>query len=57
MDFDLGQAVSQVGFPIAVSIYSLVVLNRSVNRLAEIMTKVAAKLDVNASVYDDKKVA
>lgn len=43
---DLTQLISQVGFPIAVATYSLVVLNKTVQKNTEIMTQIAVKLDV-----------
>ncbi len=45
---DLVQVVSQVGFPIAVATYSLVVLNSTIKKNTEIMTKIATKLDIDA---------
>ena len=44
---DLVALISQVGFPIAVASYSLLVLNKTVQRNTEVMTKIAAKLDIN----------
>ena len=41
------QIIAQVGFPIAVATYSLVVLNKTIQRNTEVMTKIAAKLDIN----------
>jgi hypothetical protein len=49
MEFDIVQVVSQVGFPIAVATYSLVVLNKTVQKNTEIMTKIATKLGVDSS--------
>jgi hypothetical protein len=49
MEFDMIQVISQVGFPIAVATYSLIVLNKTVQKNTEIMTKIAAKLDVETS--------
>lgn len=46
MEFDVIQMISQVGFPIAVATYSLVVLNKTVQRNTDIMTKIATKLDI-----------
>lgn len=46
MNMDILQAISQVGFPIAVASYSLVVLNKTVHKNTEVMTKIAAKLDI-----------
>lgn len=40
------QLISTVGFPIAVASYSLVVLNKTVQKNTEVMTKIAAKLDI-----------
>lgn len=44
---DLTQLISQVGFPIAVAAYSLVVLNNTVKKNTEVMTKIATKLGVD----------
>jgi hypothetical protein len=49
---DLAQLISQVGFPIAVAAYSLVVLNKTVQKNTEVMTKIATKLGVDT--VDDK---
>jgi hypothetical protein len=46
---DLVQLISQVGFPIAVATYSLVVLNKTIQKNTDIMTKIAAKLDIETS--------
>lgn len=40
------QLISTVGFPIAVASYSLVVLNKTVQKNTEVMTKIATKLDI-----------
>lgn len=40
------QVISQVGFPIAVATYSLVVLNNTVQENTAIMIKLATKLDI-----------
>ena len=50
MNMDILQAVSQVGFPIAVASYSLVVLNKTVQKNTEVMTKIAAKLDIETEL-------
>lgn len=42
---DVVQVVSQVGFPIAVALYCLVVLNKTVQQNSDIITKLNAKLD------------
>lgn len=47
---DLLQAVSTVGFPIAVASYSLVVLNNTVKKNTAVMEKIAIKIGVGASV-------
>lgn len=49
MEFDVLQAISQVGFPIAVATYSLVILNKTVQKNTEIMTKIATKLDIDCA--------
>lgn len=48
MEFDALTAISQVGFPIAVATYSLVVLNKTIQKNTEIMTRIAARLDIDA---------
>lgn len=50
MEFDIVQVISQVGFPIAVATYSLVVLNKTVQKNTEVMTKIAAKLDIDTQL-------
>lgn len=40
------QLISTVGFPIAVASYSLIVLNKTVQKNTEVMTKIATKLDI-----------
>jgi len=39
-------AISQVGFPIAVAAYSLVVLNKTVQENTKVMQRIANKLDI-----------
>jgi hypothetical protein len=51
---DIVQLISQVGFPIAVATYSLVVLNKTVQKNTEIMTKIAAKLDIDTKGSSDQ---
>jgi hypothetical protein len=46
MEGDWVQIVSQVGFPIAVATYSLVVLNKTVQKNTEIMTIISTKLGI-----------
>ena len=48
MEFDVLAAISQVGFPIAVAAYSLIVLNKTIQRNTEIMTRIAARLDIDS---------
>jgi hypothetical protein len=48
-ELDVIQIISQVGFPIAVATYSLVVLNKTVQQNTEIMTKIATKLDIDTT--------
>ena len=43
---DLATMISQVGFPIAVATYSLVVLNKTIQKNTEVMTKIATKLGI-----------
>jgi hypothetical protein len=54
MNFDIVQVISQVGFPIAVATYSLVVLNKTVQKNTDVMTRIAAKLNIDTSSLDDK---
>lgn len=49
-ELDVIQVISQVGFPIAVATYSLVVLNKTIQKNTEVMTKIAAKLDIETDV-------
>lgn len=48
LEMDIIQAISQVGFPIAVATYSLVVLNKTIQKNTEVMTKIAVKIGVDA---------
>jgi hypothetical protein len=52
MEFDVINVISQVGFPIAVATYSLVVLNKTVQKNTEVMTKIATKMGIET---DDGK--
>jgi hypothetical protein len=52
VEIDIINAVSQVGFPIAVATYALVVLNNTIRKNTEVLTKIAVKLDVTT---DDGK--
>ena len=47
VEMDIFSVISQVGFPIAVAVYSLVVLNKTVQRNTEVMTKIATKLGID----------
>lgn len=49
---EIVQVVSQVGFPITVAGYSLIVLNKTIQENTKIMTRIAAKLDI---ITDDKE--
>ena len=44
------QLISTVGFPIAVASYSLVVLNKTVQKNTEVMTKIATKLCIETEL-------
>lgn len=57
LEMDIVSVISQVGFPIAVAVYSLVVLNKTVQRNTEVMTKIATKLviDCGEVSIDSKK--
>lgn len=50
MEFDIITVISQVGFPIAVATYSLVVLNKTIQKNTEIMTKIATRLDIDCEI-------
>jgi hypothetical protein len=45
--------ISQVGFPIAVATYSLVVLNKTVQRNTDVMNKIAVKLDIETTTTEE----
>lgn len=47
MEMDIVQVVSQVGFPIAVACYSLVVLNKTMKRVTELLIKISEQLDID----------
>ena len=47
VEMDILTAISQVGFPIAVAVYSLVTLNNTIKRNTEVMNRIATKLDIN----------
>lgn len=51
---DLVQVISQVGFPIAVATYSLVVLNKTIQRNTDVMNKIATKLDIEITANETK---
>jgi hypothetical protein len=52
---DIVAIISQVGFPIAVAVYSLVVLNKTVQRNTDVMQRIAAKLDIPCEDVDATK--
>lgn len=45
MDMDIINVVSQVGFPIAVASYSLIVLNKTVSENTKVMIRLSEKMD------------
>lgn len=49
MEPEIVTFISQVGFPIAVATYSLVVLNKTVQKNTEVMTKIATKLGIDST--------
>lgn len=51
---DIVQMISQVGFPIAVATYSLVVLNKTIQKNTEVMTKIATKLGIDSGKEETK---
>lgn len=44
MEFEILQAISQVGFPIAVASYSLVVLNRTIQENTKVLVRLEEKI-------------
>ena len=55
VEMDILTAISQVGFPIAVAVYSLVTLNNTIKRNTEVMNRIATKLDINCDEVEVKK--
>lgn len=49
MEIDVLNAISTVGFPIAVATYSLVVLNKTVQENTKVMIQISEKLDLKES--------
>lgn len=47
MEMDIVQIISQVGFPIAVACYVLIVLNNTVKKNTEILIKISEQLDID----------
>ena len=43
------EVISQTGFPIAVAIYALTELNKTIKVNTEIMIKICAKLDIDST--------
>ena len=50
VEMDIISVISQVGFPIAVAVYSLVVLNKTVQRNTEVMTKIETKIETKLGI-------
>ena len=46
--------ISQVGFPIAVASYSLIVLNKTIQKNTEVMTRLCAKIGIDFSQGDER---
>lgn len=46
MEFDIVTVISQVGFPIAVATYSMVVLNKTIRENTKVVQALAVKLGV-----------
>lgn len=44
MEFELLQAISQVGFPIAVASYSLIVLNKTIQENTKVLVRLEEKI-------------
>lgn len=51
---DLVQLISQVGFPIAVATYSLVVLNQTIQKNTAVLQAIQTKLDISDQQLDTK---
>ncbi|MDD4439118.1 MAG: YvrJ family protein [Tissierellia bacterium] len=45
-EMEIINVISQVGFPIAVATYSLVVLNKTVQENTKVMQRIANKLEI-----------
>jgi hypothetical protein len=45
MEFDIVNVISQVGFPIAITIFSLVKLDKTIATNTKVLLSIAAKLD------------
>ena len=54
IEMDIISTISQVGFPIAVAVYTLVTLNNTIKRNTEVMQKIATKLDINCDDVETK---
>lgn len=46
---DLAQLISQVGFPIAIATYSIVVLNKTVQNNTKMLNIIATKLGIDVT--------
>ena len=51
---DLIAVISQVGFPIAVATYCLVVLNKTIQQNTDVMNRICTKLDLDVTTKEDK---
>lgn len=47
VEMDILSAISQVGFPIAVAVYALVKLNKTMESVTKALTVISTKLDCN----------
>jgi hypothetical protein len=51
---ELVKLVTNQGFAVVIALYSLVVLNKTVQRNTDVMTKIATKLGINTDETDSK---
>lgn len=50
MEMDIVQIISQVGFPIAMATYFVVVFNKNLKENTQVLIKIAEKLDIEEGV-------
>ena len=54
MDLNFVEVIAQVGFPIAVASYTLIVLNNTIKQNTSLLEKIALKLDLELTQNDKK---